>query len=142
MPKVQGFNSGAITSGGPSAVLSYPINALQNIQPDSLRQAVLDEYGLSIQRIWQVMCPLVGIGFLLTFLMKVYTLDRKSNRLPGKGDETLVADKQNASPTEKDVEKGGMQAEAASEEADTGLKPGVGLTGENAAETAEQSVVR
>lgn len=113
VPEWQG--AAAIT-GSASSALSYPIASLSQINPPELRMRVLQAYSLSIRNIWILATPVSGVAFLLTFLLKVYTLKRANTRLPGK-------DKSGASPA--DVEKAASSAhpdEASAEKQDGDLQ--------------------
>lgn len=98
LPAIQGFDSSFLQEGGASSALSYPISALKEISPPELRQQVLQAYALSIQRIWMVACPMAGVAFLLTFVIKVYTLNRASTRLPAGAKPTPVKGGQTSPP--------------------------------------------
>jgi hypothetical protein len=82
---VQGFDVGS-AAGSASQALSYPLDQLKNLQPESLRNEVVYQYSRSIQTIWIVATPLAAVAFLLTFLLKVYSLNRPN-------DKTLAGEK-------------------------------------------------
>lgn len=126
LPTVSGFDTTAITGGGASAALGYPISSLTSIQPESLRQEVLQQYALSIQAIWKVVTPFAGVALLCTFFLKVYSLDRKTTRLGADGEKPAenAGKSSDATRTEAapngDLERGATK-EAVREEADTGI---------------------
>lgn len=92
LSKVAGFNGGS-SLGSASSALTYPISSLANITPASLRMQVIQEYCLALRLIWIVITPIVGVAFLLTFLLKVYSLNRATTRLPGKSKGVPDAEK-------------------------------------------------
>ena len=78
---VQGFDVGS-AAGSASEALSYPLDQLKNLQPEALRTEVVYQYSKAIQTIWIVATPLAGVAFLLTFLLKVYSLNRPNDKTP------------------------------------------------------------
>jgi len=70
LPKIRGFS--ASTGSG----LTNTIRGLSQIQPISLRNEVQHAYSRSIAVIWLVSIPLSFVGFLVSLLIKNYTLQR------------------------------------------------------------------
>lgn len=52
------------------------ISSLNQIEPIELRMQVLHAYTRSISTIWFVAAPLMGVGVILSLLLRHYTLDR------------------------------------------------------------------
>ena len=89
IPEFEGLLRAAnVTTGA----LNYPVPDIASIQPEALRQQVMQQFSLSIRLVWIVLVPVVGLAFLCTFFLKVYSLkDRKTVRVDGKGNASTEA---------------------------------------------------
>ncbi|GAA5894859.1 uncharacterized protein JCM6883_002235 [Sporobolomyces salmoneus] len=67
-------------STGGSAVGN--VNGLQQIQPPELSRQVVHAYGRSLNDAWIICAPLLLVGFLVSFLLKQYSLERTVVRAP------------------------------------------------------------
>lgn len=63
----------AITSHGSIASIDY--SDIRNIQPPAMRMRVLQIISTSIQTIWSVWTPCLGLAFLLTFGLRTMPID-------------------------------------------------------------------
>ncbi|KAJ3574818.1 hypothetical protein NP233_g1504 [Leucocoprinus birnbaumii] len=84
----------------PSA-LSQSVGRLKTIPDPTVRALVIDSYARSISTIWKVMTPVVGVSFLLTLLIRKYSLSRnfvKQGVKDVKDEETENVDVEKGSP--------------------------------------------
>ncbi|KAJ7062899.1 major facilitator superfamily domain-containing protein [Mycena amicta] len=72
------------------AGLADSVRGLHNIQPDSVRQQVLQAYTKSVAAIWILDTPIVALCFFSVFFLKKYSLKRKVIRT-GKDGKPEVA---------------------------------------------------
>ncbi|GAA5974111.1 hypothetical protein JCM11641_003442 [Rhodosporidiobolus odoratus] len=67
--------------------LTGAVEGLNNIEPPELRQQVLHAYARALNYPWIVAAPLLFVGFLLSLLIKHYSLDRSTVRTGGEKKE-------------------------------------------------------
>ncbi|KAJ3993929.1 major facilitator superfamily domain-containing protein [Lentinula boryana] len=67
---------------------SIDFSTLKYIQPSSLRAEVLHIVSTSIQTVWIVCTPLLGVAFLMSFLLKKFTIEEEEVSLDDKATTT------------------------------------------------------
>lgn len=58
------------------------VNGLQSIQPPELSRQVVHAYTRSLNDAWIIAAPLIFVGFLVSFLLKQYSLEKNVVRAP------------------------------------------------------------
>lgn len=77
------------------------VNGLEQIEPPELSRRVVHAYARSLNDAWIISAPLVFVGFLVSFLLKQYSLDRKVVRAPAR---TTHQQKEESAATKKSTE--------------------------------------
>ncbi|GAA93477.1 uncharacterized protein L969DRAFT_46427 [Mixia osmundae IAM 14324] len=116
-------NFDASVIGGLNNVLATNLPDLKHLQPPELREEIMAAFCDGIRIFYVVCAPLCFIGFLSTFGMRSYSLNREVVRLPGK-DKIAPGD---PVPTDAaksdDIEKGSIQSEKDEGEAEKSAAP-------------------
>ncbi|BGO88825.1 hypothetical protein NBRC10512_002180 [Rhodotorula toruloides] len=73
-------------SGMESGAAVGAVQGLVDIQPPELRRQVLNAYARSLNFPWIICTPLLFIGFLISFLLKHYSMERAAVKAPRKGE--------------------------------------------------------
>ncbi|KAJ7745413.1 MFS amino acid permease [Mycena maculata] len=94
------------------AALADSVRAIQNIEPDSVRQQVLHAYTKGVSAIWLVNTPIICVCFVAALFLKKYTLQRKIVRAAKKGAEEVPV---NRTSLPDDLEKGPEEKEGTAE---------------------------
>ncbi|CAO1625088.1 unnamed protein product [Jaminaea pallidilutea] len=71
---------------------STDLRGLRDIQPPSVRQEVLVQYGQALRTVWIMLTPIVALGFLCSLPVKGYTMNR--HNVAGKNKEEEKKDEQ------------------------------------------------
>ncbi|GAA5960413.1 hypothetical protein JCM3765_007503 [Sporobolomyces pararoseus] len=69
------------------------VNGLQSIQPPELSQQVVHAYTRSLNDAWIIAAPLIFVGFLVSFLLKQYSLEKNVIRAPAQEKEKKEKEK-------------------------------------------------
>ncbi|KZV73419.1 MFS amino acid permease [Peniophora sp. CONT] len=100
------------------AALAESVRTLKNIADPSTRQAVIHAFATSISTIWIVNTPLVGVGLIMVFFIKSYSLKRPTVQGTKKDAEVGEASAA-AVPGVADEEKSAIQEQDARDSAET-----------------------
>ncbi|KAI0798031.1 MFS general substrate transporter [Abortiporus biennis] len=87
-----------------AANLNQMVRQIKNIPDPTIRTALMHAYTTSINKIWLICTPILGVGLILTFFLRPYTLKR-------------VVIKGSQQPAAADVEAGRMEDVAEEEDA-------------------------
>ncbi|KAE9410733.1 amino acid permease ScVBA-like protein [Gymnopus androsaceus JB14] len=82
---------------------SIDYGSLQTIQPLSLRAEVLHIVSTSIQTVWTVCTPLLGLAFIMSFLLKTFPIEEEEKRLFDEKETTATRQIQSLPAVERSV---------------------------------------